>query len=108
MIKWQVHYWINQESGTVPVKKWLNKLTVEQQKAVFKKLYLLEDRGNKLELPHSKALGKGLFELRDMEYGYRIYYGFHGKLIIIVLAAGDKTSQDKDIKIAQKRFSELK
>ena len=59
-------------------------------------------------MPDSKALGKGLFELREMQYGYRIYYGFHGKCIVIIVAAGDKTSQDHDIKIARQRLSQVK
>lgn len=87
---------------------WINKLIKDQSNAIFKKLYILEELGNELELPHSKSLGKGLFELREMEYGYRIYYGFHGKHVIILLAAGDKTSQDRDIKIARQRLAILK
>ena len=43
-----------------------------------------------------------------MKYGYRIYYGFHGKLIIVVVAAGDKTSQDRDIKVARQRLLQIK
>ncbi len=76
--------------------------------AVFIQISQLEKVGNKLGLPHSKALGKGLFELREMQYGYRIYYGFHGKCVIIVLGAGDKTSQDRDIKIARDRLFQIK
>lgn len=61
-----------------------------------------------LKLPHSKALGKGLFELRERKYGYRVYYGFLKKYIIILLAAGDKNSQEKDILIARGRLAEYK
>ena len=69
---------------------------------------MLEITGNVLRLPHSRALGQGLFELRESRYGLRIYYGFHGKHIIIVLAAGDKRTQEKDIKIARNRLSKTK
>lgn len=108
MALWKIEYWKSSDTGNNPVKKWLTKLTVEQVDAVFLQLSRLENAGNELELPHSKALGKGLFELREMQYGYRIYYGFHGKLVIVVVAAGDKTSQDKDIKIARQRLSQIK
>jgi hypothetical protein len=37
-------------------------------------LELLEERGNTLGLPHSKALGGGLFELRGQEV--RLFYTF--------------------------------
>lgn len=68
---------------------------------------MLEQIGNELKLPHSKTLGKGLFELRKRRFSFRIYYGFKGEFIVIVLAAGDKKSQKKDIAIARKRLSEL-
>ena len=108
MALWKIEYWNNESTGKSPIQKWLSKLTTEQLDAVFVEISQLENRGNELELPQSKALGKGLFELREMEYGYRIYYGFNGKHIIIVLAAGDKTSQDRDIKIARDRLSQIK
>lgn len=60
--------------------------------------------GNELKLPHSKSLGKGLFELRERRYGYRVYYCFYGKAIVILLAAGDKKSQNNDIKVARERL----
>lgn len=68
---------------------------------------MLQLLGNELRMPHSKALSDGLFELRERRYGFRIYYSFHGKQIVIVLAAGDKSSQDKDIRKARKRLEEL-
>ncbi|MBP6870248.1 hypothetical protein KBC04_05170 [Candidatus Babeliales bacterium] len=49
-----------------------------------------------------------MFELRERHYGSRIYYGFCGNRLIILVAAGDKTSQEKDIKIARQRLLKVK
>ena len=47
--------------------------------------------------------GKGLSELKiTYGLGYRIYYKQTGKEIILLLIGGDKSSQDKDIKLARK------
>jgi putative addiction module killer protein len=104
MEKWILEYWVD-DSGKRSVERWLLKLTHEQFKAVSKELKLLESCGNGLKLPHSKALGKGLFELREQRYGYRIYYGFYLSKIIILLHAGDKSKQENDIKIARTRLT---
>ena len=105
MVKWTIEYWVD-ESSKRSVKRWLLKLTREQFKAVSKELKLLEICGNDLKLPHSRALGKGLFELREQSYGYRIYYGFYLSKIIILLHAGDKSKQQNDIKIARARLTQ--
>ncbi|MGE0009461.1 MAG: type II toxin-antitoxin system RelE/ParE family toxin [Candidatus Babeliales bacterium] len=100
---WQIRYWtIGETRG--PVAKWLDKLPKDHLKSVAKEISILEETGNNLKLPHSKALSKGLFELRERQYGYRIYYCFKGEMIIILLAAGDKKSQEKDIKTARERL----
>lgn len=49
-------------------------MTKEEFKSLARELKLLESCGNALRLPHSRALGKGLFELRSRKFGYRIYY----------------------------------
>lgn len=48
-----------------------------------------------------KPVGKGVSELR-ISYGpgYRVYYKKIGQTLIILLAGGDKSTQQKDIKIA--------
>ncbi|MGE0009634.1 MAG: type II toxin-antitoxin system RelE/ParE family toxin [Candidatus Babeliales bacterium] len=106
MKKWQVKFWETPGSQS-PIEKWLDKLTKEQFKAISKELRMLGFAGNTLRLPHSKALGQGLFELREYKFGYRMYYGFQGNCIIIVLAAGDKSSQERDIRIARDRLLEV-
>ncbi|MFI5332966.1 MAG: type II toxin-antitoxin system RelE/ParE family toxin [Candidatus Babeliales bacterium] len=103
MKQWEIRYWTTQ-AGRSPVEKWLDDLTEEQLELVFEEINLLKKAGNNLKLPHSKPLGGGLFELRERRYGFRIYYHFKGNSIIILLAAGDKKSQDRDIKIAYKRL----
>lgn len=106
MKKWEIEYW-DADKGKSPIEKWLDKLETDQLKSVAKELRMLEKAGNELKMPHSKPIGQGLFELRERRYGYRIYYVFQGECLIILLAAGDKKSQERDIKIAYERFSKL-
>lgn len=50
----------------------------------------------------TKLIGQGVRELRiDYGPGYRVYYLQRGPLLIILLAGGDKSTQDHDIKRAQ-------
>ena len=48
-----------------------------------------------------KAVGEGVSELRiDYGPGYRVYLKKQGRDIVILLAGGDKRTQEKDIKTA--------
>lgn len=48
-----------------------------------------------------KPVGEGVSELRiDYGPGYRVYYTQRGRSAVILLAGGEKRTQDKDIKTA--------
>jgi len=55
-----------------------------------------------------KPVGKGISELRvDVGKGYRIYFIQHAEQFIMLLAGGDKSTQQGDIEKAIKMASEF-
>jgi putative addiction module killer protein len=48
-----------------------------------------------------KPVAEGVSELRiDYGRGYRVYFAQRGQTLVILLAGGDKRTQDRDIKTA--------
>lgn len=55
-----------------------------------------------------RSLGQGIFELRiDCGPGYRVYFTRRGNTVIVLLAGGDKSSQERDIKQARELAQRL-
>jgi phage-related protein len=73
---------------------------------------LLSEYGPDLRMPHSRALGDGLFDLRPRGRSGigRVFYCFViGKRVIVLHAFIKKTLQtpDKELKLARKRLKEV-
>jgi putative addiction module killer protein len=51
-------------------------------------------------------VGIGLFELREMSFGLRLYYGFLPGRVAILVAGGDKGAQKRDIRLARQRLND--
>jgi len=48
-----------------------------------------------------KPVGEGVSEMRiDYGPGYRIYFVHRGTTVVVLLAGGDKRTQDRDIAVA--------
>lgn len=49
-----------------------------------------------------RSVGEGIEEMRiDYGPGYRVYYVFRGTEVVVLLAGGDKSTQDRDIERAK-------
>lgn len=73
---------------------------------------LLAEHGPSLRLPHSRALGERLFELRPRGrsgIGRAFYCFLLGQRVVVVHAFIKKTQEtpDKELKLARKRVKEL-
>ena len=73
---------------------------------------LLIEHGPNLRLPHSRAFGNGLFELRPKGragIGRAFYCFLIGKRVIVLHAFIKKTAQtpDRELKLARRRLKEI-
>jgi putative addiction module killer protein len=56
-----------------------------------------------------KPVGEGVSELRVNYWpGYRVYFVRDGSVVYVLLCGGDKSTQDKDIRLAKKLAQQLK
>ena len=78
--------------------KWLAKLRDRRARARILGRVTRLSQGNPGDV---KSVGGGISELRlDYGPGYRIYYVQHGENLILLLAGGDKSTQQQDIETA--------
>ena len=92
------------------VEKFIQTLNKETTARVIHTIELLEKFGNKLGLPHSKMVSRGIFELRiHSSQNVRIFYAFSKNKAILLHGFIKKTSKipKKEINIAIKRFDDL-
>ncbi len=93
------------------VEKFLRSIDKVLRPRVAKALDLLEVRGNNLQMPYSKALGGGLFELRIIGVNQiRFIYTFNKNQAYILHAFVKKTEQisKKDIDYSKTQLKVLR
>jgi len=84
---------------------WLKKLRDQRAKAaIVSRIERMED-GN---FGDYRSVGGAVSELRiNVGKGYRAYYTIRRNAVVILLCGGDKSSQQRDIKLAQQMAAEL-
>ncbi len=89
--------------GSYPYDKWYKALHTTVKQRVRMRLLRLR-LGNPGDV---KPVGSGVHELR-IRYGpgYRVYFGNDGEDIIVLLAGGDKLTQEKDIERAKEYWKD--
>ena len=98
MAQYQLHLY-QTAGGKQPFTEWLEGLHDLQARARVKARIDRLALGN---FGDHRALDGGVFELRiDWGPGYRVYFARVGKLILLLLCGGDKTTQQKDIEHAK-------
>ena len=84
-------------AGKEPFTNWLQGLDTVSRLRVLQRMNRVK-HGN---LGDYKKIGDRLYELRlFFGGGYRIYFTMQNNTIVILLCAGDKSTQSKDIKKA--------
>jgi putative addiction module killer protein len=86
-------------------EKWFDSLRDRQARA------RIDIRVRRLSLGNPgdvKPVGEGVSELRiDHGPGYRVYFVQRADVLIVLLAGGDKRTQDQDIRLAKQLAREL-
>ncbi len=92
-------------SHKLPFNDWLEKLDILTRQRIRMKLERLS-LGN---FSNCKSIGGSVFELKiDFGPGYRVYYSLIDSPNILVLFAGSKKTQQRDIEQARKFLKDFK
>lgn len=105
--QWVVDDWRTSQ-GNRPVKAFIDNLSKSARAKVGAALTLLEQEGNRLAFPKSRALGDGLHEIRiaHPEGPFRIIYCFRPRRHIVLLHAFVKRTEQTppgDLQLAKAR-----
>lgn len=93
-------------AGNEPYTLWINSLKDPKTKARIEQRIRRIENGN---FGDHKSVGEGVWELKlDFGPGYRVYYAHEADQIVILLCAGIKKAQQRDIDQAQSYWKEYK
>src|SRR5882724_1640879 len=84
-----------------PFRRWFD--TLDPQAAAWVTIAI--DRLGEGNTSNAKALGEGVSELRiNRGPGYRVYFGWDGQVLVILLGGGTKKRQQNDIQAALRHW----
>ncbi len=88
------------EEGRVPFAEWMDSLEgTDIFGTILNRLERIEE-GN---LGVHKSVGEGVSDsIVNVGPGYRVYFGQHGRELVILLVGGTKRTQAKDIETAKR------
>jgi putative addiction module killer protein len=100
----QVEEFITDEDVS-PFRRWFDDL--DEHAAALVTIAI--DRLGEGNTSNAKPLGEGVSELRiNRGPGYRVYFGWHGKVLVILLGGGTKRRQQGDIQNALRHWRTYK
>jgi putative addiction module killer protein len=104
MIMKQIIYYTTSDNKC-PYLDWYNSL----DKSIRKRIDMRIDKLEEGHYGNYKCISNDLFELRcKFGSGYRIYFTEEENIIILILCAGDKSTQKTDIQKAKDIIKEIK
>jgi putative addiction module killer protein len=91
--------------GTSPFRRWFDDLDAQAAALVTAAIERLGE-GNTSNV---KSIGEGAAELKiNRGPGYRVYFGWDGETLVILLGGGTKRRQQNDIDAALRRWRDYK
>ena len=95
---------------TTDIDRFLDSLEEITRSKVSKIVHMLAMVGNDIEMPYSKSLGDGLFELRiSGKISIRIIYCFYQNCAILLHAFAKKTDKipKRELDLARRRYETI-
>lgn len=90
--------------GTQDFQDWLDEVRDERARVRISARLRVVAKGN---LGDWRPVGGRVSEMRvDVGAGYRLYFMRQGRVVIVMLGGGDKSSQRRDIEAAQRLANE--
>lgn len=97
------HY--QSDSRRVPFDEWFDSLDGRHQAAVERRVAAVEEHDH---FGDCSSLRGGLYEMRLLGPGMRIYFAYVDRVIVLLLGGSDKSSQKRAIKAARERLKDFK